>query len=331
MTSLRVCARQESWPLREPFVISRFSQTDTVGLYVRVSDGRQSGHGESEPHECDVSVAQRAAEQVSACDQLLHLDCTAEVMRELIPLAGARNALDCAIWDLRAKVRGVPVWRQLELPVPRPLATAITLGIDSPRSMGEKARLLIQAPVLKLKLGQGDIDVERVEAVRRVLPTTTLIVDVNGGWSLEQLVEYAPILSDLGVRLIEQPLAAGRDESLEEFRSPVPLCADESCDDRESLDFVERRYQYVNIKLDKTGGLTEAVLLAREAQRRRLGLMTGCNVGTSLAMAPAFLIGQLCQFVDLDGPLMLRADRDPRMTYDACSGSIQPPEPQLWG
>lgn len=317
--------------MREPFVISRFSQTDTVGLYVRVSNGAHFGHGESEPHESDMSLAQRAADQVAACDGLLSAECTAEELKDRVPLAGARNALDCAIWDLRAKSLGVPVWKQLELPPPKSLVTAITLGIDSPESMGEKARLLTRAQVLKLKLGQAGVDVERVAAVRRALPNTTLIVDVNGGWTLGQLVEYAPRLADLGVRLIEQPLAAGLDEALQEYRSPVPLCADESCLDRASLDFVERCYDFINIKLDKTGGLTEALLLAREAQRRGLRLMTGCNVGTSLAMAPAFLIGQLCEFVDLDGPLMLRADREPHMTFDAESGSIQPPGPQLWG
>jgi L-Ala-D/L-Glu epimerase len=323
--------RREGWPLTRPFVISRVTATESIGLHVRLTREGKSGQGESEPHESDLAVAHEAERLVHAIAGRVSLDADLEALNEMIPLASARNAVDCALWDLRAKMSSVPAWKLLGLEPPRPLITAMTIGLDTPTAMERTARELHHWPLIKIKLGRPEHDVERVEAVRRGAPDARLIVDANEGWTFDQLVDYAPHLARLHVRLIEQPLPAGKDEALASYRSPVPLCADEACHDRSSLVRVKNRYQMINIKLDKAGGLSEALLLARQAQRMGLGVMTGCNVGTSLAMAPAALIGQLSEYVDLDAPLMLVEDRQPAMLYDRTRGLVHPASSELWG
>jgi L-alanine-DL-glutamate epimerase-like enolase superfamily enzyme len=247
-----------------------------------------------------------------------------------MPAGAARNALDCAFWDLEAKISGVPAWRLAGLErAPHPVATAFTLSLGTPEAMGAAARDASAMPVLKLKLGGDDADIARVTAVRRAAPRARLIVDANEAWSLDQLAAFAPRLAELGVALIEQPLPAGQDEALAGYASPVPLCADESCHGLDSLPALSGRYQAVNIKLDKTGGLTHALELQRAAASAGFGIMVGCMVATSLAMAPAFLLAQQADFVDLDGPLLLERDREPVIAYDGAW--MQMPAPELWG
>jgi L-Ala-D/L-Glu epimerase len=321
---------RETWPLTRPFVISRLTTTEVVTLRVRLSCGGFSGQGESEPHESDLELRDRVERQVRAAGASLSITATLDELKSLLPLPTARNAVDCALWDLRAKSSGTPAWRLAELQLPQPLVTAVTIGIDTPDAMGARARGFSACPLIKVKLSGGE-EVPRVEAVRRAAPQARITVDANEAWSFVQLREFVPHLARLGVSLIEQPLPAGKDDELAEFRSPVPICADEACDDLASLERVKTRYQYINIKLDKTGGLTEALMLAREAKRLGLGVMTGCNVGTSLAMAPAFLVGQLSSFVDIDGASMLVRDRENGLRYDLGHGRVEPPSPVLWG
>ena len=243
-----------------------------------------------------------------------------------MPAGGARNAIDCALWDLEAKRSGKSIW---ELTGIKPVETISinTVGIGTPGEMATAAKQLDTSKV-KVKL-DGEHVIERMSAVRGARPDAEIVIDVNQGWSFEQLVELAPKLKELGVAMIEQPLPRGGDESLEGYQPPIPLCADESCLDTSEFEQASRRYQMINIKLDKTGGLTEALDLARLAQAKGIGLMVGNMMGTSLAMAPGFVIGQLCRFVDLDGALFLKQDREHPMTYSA--GILSPPSAELWG
>jgi L-Ala-D/L-Glu epimerase len=321
---------RECWPLAQPFVISRLTTTEAVTLRVSFTAGGHQGCGECEPHECDPALRNEVEMQVRAACAELSPEDSLKRLKQLLPLPTARNAVDCALWDLRAKASGIPVWQLAGLKRPGTLITALTIGIAAPEIMGARAREWSSCGYIKVKLADGD-EIPRVEAVRKGAPDARITVDANEAWSFAQLREFAPHLARLGVALIEQPLPAGRDDDLVEYRCPVPICADEACDNLDSLERVIPRYQFVNIKLDKTGGLTEALMLAREARRRGLGVMTGCNVGTSLAMAPAFLVGQLSSFVDIDGPTMLVRDRSPGLTYDLRQGRVGPPPSALWG
>jgi L-alanine-DL-glutamate epimerase-like enolase superfamily enzyme len=327
---MQLKATLEFWPLKRPFVISRMTQTQAVSLHVSLEHDGLVGTGESEPHETDHDIQHAVTAQVRAIADQIHIDIGIEELRELLPAPTARNAVDCALWSLRAKRRGIAVWQLAGLAQPGALATAMTIGLASAAEMGERAREMRDCEVIKIKLDGGS-SIERVEAVRRNAPGARLTVDVNEAWSIGQLREYSPQLARLGVAMIEQPLPACADAELEHFRGPVPLCADESCVDASSLPLVAKRYQMANVKLDKTGGFSEALLLAREARRRGLGLMTGCNVGTSLAMAPAFLLGTLSDFVDIDGASMLTRDREPGIRYDLARGRVQPPDANVWG
>jgi L-alanine-DL-glutamate epimerase-like enolase superfamily enzyme len=247
----------------------------------------------------------------------------------LMPAGAARNAMDCAFWDLEAKASGNSVWKLAGLAQPAPVATAFTLSLGSPEAMGEAARRSAAMPLLKLKLGGGDLDLQRVAAVRRNAPNARLIADANEAWTIEQLAAIALPLANYGVALIEQPLPAGQDEALADFESPVPLGADESCHGIDSLSVLRGRYGVVNIKLDKTGGLTSALALKTAAQAAGFGVMVGCMVATSLSMAPAFLLAQGADFVDLDGPLLLEHDRVPGIKYDGAW--MQPSSTAVWG
>jgi L-alanine-DL-glutamate epimerase-like enolase superfamily enzyme len=250
-----------------------------------------------------------------------------DLARALEPGA-ARNAVDCALWDLEAKRSGTPVWQLAGLGEPKPLTTAYTLSLGEPEAMGAAASANAHRPLLKIKLG-GAGDIERVRAVRTGAPDSRLIVDANEAWSPDMLDANLAAMADLGVSLIEQPLPAGHDDALEGIDRPVPICADESCHDRASLSALTGRYDVINIKLDKTGGLTEALLLAEAAKAAGLRLMVGCMVGTSLAMAPAMLVGGMAEFVDLDGPLLMAEDRQPGIHFQ---GSLMDPAPaNLWG
>ena len=245
-----------------------------------------------------------------------------------MPAGAARNALDCAFWDLQAKTSGVPVAQRIGLQKLQPQITAYTLSLDSPEAMESQAKLNAHRPLLKIKLGTPD-DMPRLEAVRRGAPRARIIVDANEGWSAEVYSDLAPHLLRLGVELVEQPLPASEDDALLGLARPLPICADESCHDRSSLPHMRGKYDYANIKLDKTGGLTEALALRDAASEAGFGLMVGCMVGSSLAMAPAVLLAQAAQFTDLDGPLLLAEDRDHALKFDA--DGVHPPVAALWG
>jgi L-alanine-DL-glutamate epimerase-like enolase superfamily enzyme len=247
---------------------------------------------------------------------------------DLLPAGAARNAVDCALWDLAAKAAGLRVWDLLKLPRPAPVITAYTLSLDTPDAMERQARTNAKRPLLKIKLGTPD-DMARLEAVRRGAPDAAIIVDANEGWTADIYQDLAPHLIRLGVRMVEQPLPAGHDDMLSEIARPLPVCADESCHDRASLPDLRGKYDMVNIKLDKTGGLTEALALKTQAMAEGYKIMVGCMVGSSLAMAPATLLAQGVAYTDLDGPLLLAQDRATPLTYDVAG--VHPPDAALWG
>ncbi|WP_298331038.1 N-acetyl-D-Glu racemase DgcA [Asticcacaulis sp.] len=314
--------RSEAWPIAGRFTIARGSKTEAHVLYVEVTDGAHRGHGEAVPYA-------RYGETVEGALAALEVARPAIEAGQIPALTGAAaNALDCALWDLRAKASGVPAWKTAGLRTFSPLKTAYTLSLDTPEAMGAQAAANARRPLLKLKIGGPD-DLARVEAVRRNAPKTRLIVDANEGLTLDSLKALAPELQRLGVVLIEQPLKAGEDDALEGYKCPVPLCADESLHTRAELERCARLYDAVNIKLDKTGGLTEALALKQAAQDKGLRIMVGCMVATSLSMAPAMIVAQGADFVDLDGPLLLAKDREHGLKV---TGSmLEPPEPALWG
>ena len=246
----------------------------------------------------------------------------------MLPPGGARNALDCALWDLEAKWSGLSIW-ELTGVVPKPVETVYTISLDvNPELMARHAASAVEYPLLKIKL-DGTQPLERMQAVRAARPDARIVVDANQSWTMEQLKTLAPACAALGVQMIEQPLARGADVQLEHYRSPVPLCADESCLHIGELDAAARRYQMINIKLDKTGGLTPALELAGAARARGLGVMVGCMSGTSLAMAPAFVLACVCDFVDIDGPLLQKSDRMPGLEYRG--GAVSVFGPEVWG
>ncbi len=326
--------RVERYPIRGGFTIARGTKREavvvTAELIAELADGRTlRGRGECVPYarygETIEVVLAAIADQAAG----IAVGMDRAGLQGAMPAGAARNALDCAFWDLEAKIAGVPVWQLAGLAAPDPVATAFTLSLGEADAMGLAARAAAQMPLLKLKLGGAADDIERVAAVRRNAPKARLIVDANEAWAIAQLEVLAPQLAALGVALIEQPLPAGQDQALADFHSPIPLGADESCHGIDSLAALAGRYQVVNIKLDKTGGLTEALALKAAAEAAGFGIMAGCMVSTSLAMAPAFLLAQGAAFVDLDGPLLLERDRVPGIGYDGAWMSAPPKE--LWG
>ncbi len=319
----------EHWELVEPFATARDCITHVPVIVVRLTamDG-QHGRGEAAGVDYDGETPQTMTEQLQTVQSQLHAGVTGEELASLLPAGGARNALDCALWDLRARQSGVPVWRAAGLPRPRPVTTAFTIGLGDVTDVRRKAEAARGLPRLKLKV-DAERHVDLVRVVREVQPHVPLLVDANQSWTRGLLERLMPPLRDLGVELIEQPLARGLDGELDGLAPVVPLAADESCTDRASLAALRGRYQFANVKLDKCGGLTEAFALCHEAERLGFGLMVGNMCGTSLAMAPAFLIAQRCRHVDLDGPLLQRRDRPHAIHYEA--GRMHPPSPELWG
>lgn len=318
----------ESWPIAGAFTISRGSKTNADVVVATVFDEEYKGRGECVPYtRYGESIAQTVA-ALEAMAPRVEAGLTRDALQKLMPPGAARNALDSALLDHACKATATPAHRLLGLPDPVPAVTAFTLSLADPAAMAEAAGDAGTRPVLKLKLGP-DGALERVRAVRKAAPGAALIVDANEAWDIDALVSMTPELASLGVVLIEQPLPSDHDDALAGLRLPVPLCADESVHGLASLEGLRDRYQFVNVKLDKTGGPTEAAQLALKAREQGFGLMIGCMVATSLAMAPAFLLTPLARFVDLDGPLLLARDRDHAIRYD---GSLMhPPSPQLWG
>jgi len=316
----------ERWPIAGRFSISRGSKTEAVIVVAEISRGGVTGRGECMPYPRYGETPEVAANAIHSVGHWTSL--TREMLRERMPPGAARNALDCALWDLEAKEAKRRAWELVSLPAPHPLTTAYTISLGTPEEMARATSAAAHRPLLKIKLG-GEGDEARIAAVRRAAPDATLIIDANEAWSDANLQRNLDACAEAGVTLVEQPLPAGQDATLERIVRPIPVCADESAHATSSLKDLMGRYDAVNIKLDKTGGLTEALAMRREAERLGLRVMVGCMVATSLAMAPALIVAQQAFIVDLDGPLLLAKDREDGLRYEG--SVVHPPDAALWG
>ncbi|MFD1510842.1 N-acetyl-D-Glu racemase DgcA [Lacimonas salitolerans] len=321
---MQIEVTRDVFRLAQVFTISRGSRTEAQVLTVRITEGGVTGWGECVPYARYDETLDSVAAEVAGLPRVFDR----AALYDLLPAAAARNAVDCALWDLAAKQAGKRVWELAGLAAPGPEITAYTLSLAEPAEMEAQAARNAHRPLLKIKLGTPD-DMPRLEAVRRGAPKSQIIVDANEGWSAKVYADLAPHLVRLGVTLVEQPLPAGEDEALIGMDRPVPVCADESAHDRASLPHLRGKYDVVNIKLDKTGGLTEALALRDAALAEGYKVMVGCMVGSSLAMAPATLVAQGALVTDLDGPLLLAEDRDAPLLFD--DAGVHPPSAALWG
>ena len=315
---------QDVFRLAEVFTISRGSRTEAKVLTVSITRDGKTGWGECVPYARYDETLESVADEIAE----LPGDVTRDGLYDLLGAGAARNAVDCALWDLEAKTAGKRVWELIGVPAPKPCITAFTLSLDTPENMKAAAARHAHRPLLKIKLGTPD-DMARLEAVRAGAPDSTIIVDANEGWTAEVYSELAPHLLRLGVTMVEQPMPAGADDMLAEIERPLPVCADESCHDTSTLAGLAGKYDMINIKLDKTGGLTEALRLNAAGRAAGYRVMVGCMVGSSLAMAPATLVAQGAEVVDLDGPLLLAQDRAEPLNFDAAG--VHPPKAALWG
>ena len=317
-------AQVEIFPLAHVFRISRGARTQAEVVTVTIEKDGVTGRGECVPYARYNETLESVIKQVES----LPVDIDKETLQDTLPPGAARNAVDCALWDFECKKRDQRIWKIAGIQVPEQKITAYTLSLDEPKNMFKQAEKNSNRPLLKVKLGTPN-DMPRLEAVRKGAPNSEIIVDANEGWDAELYSQLAPELVRLGVKLVEQPLPADQDGDLIGLPRPLPICADESCHDRKSLEKLIGKYDFVNIKLDKTGGLTEALLLKNRALEAGFKIMVGCMVGSSLAMAPATLIAQNATFVDLDGPLLLAHDRRHGLLYD--ESWVHPPSKDLWG
>jgi L-alanine-DL-glutamate epimerase-like enolase superfamily enzyme len=327
LVTFSIDAHEETWPLDKPFRISRGTNTETRVVVATVTDGHHTGRGEAVP----ISRYKQSVASVLAQIESTKSEKTLDRGRiqELLPAGAARNALDCAFWDLEAKVSGKRVWELANVPMIPEVETSFTISLDTPAAMKTAAKANANAPILKLKLGGDDVDLARVEAVREAAPAARLLIDANESWSSAHYQKVVPSLRELKVELIEQPFPADADEILETMDHPIPICADESCHTSADLARLTNRYEMINVKLDKTGGLTEALHLTERARQSGFKLLIGCMVGTSLSMAPARVLAGTANHVDLDGPLLLSRDRDHGLLYN--NGRIGIPSRGLWG
>jgi L-alanine-DL-glutamate epimerase-like enolase superfamily enzyme len=319
----------ETWPIAGSFTIARGSRTEAVVVVVILEEDGRRGRGECVPYTRYGETVESVCRQIESARAAVTEGCDRRTLLGVLPPGAARNALDCAIWDLEAKLSGVPAHVLAGIDRMAPVTTAYTISLGAPLEMAEAARRAEDRPVLKIKLGGGIDDRLRLKAVRDAVPDAALLVDANEGWSPDDVADRLSECADCGVLLVEQPLPAGRDAALAEIARPLPICADESVHVGGDLSGLLGRYDAVNVKLDKTGGLTEALATAAEAERLGLAVMVGCMVGTSLAMAPAMLLASKARFVDLDGPLLLAGDREHGLRYSG--GAVFPPSPALWG
>jgi L-alanine-DL-glutamate epimerase-like enolase superfamily enzyme len=327
-TPLSLSVRIEHWPIAGAFTISRGAKTEAAVVVAELSDGHRRGRGECVPYARYGETVEGVAGAIESMAAAIAGGLDRSALQAAMPPGAARNALDCAFWDLAAKQTGRPVHDLAQLPPPHPLITAYTISLGTPEEMAAAAAKAAERPLLKVKLG-GEGDPARITAVRRAAPRAQLIVDANEGWTQQNLTDNLAACAAAGVTLIEQPLPDGHDDVLSAFRHPVPICADESVHARGSLAGLVNKYDAVNIKLDKTGGLTEALAMAADASRLGFTIMVGCMVATSLAMAPAMLVAQRAGVVDLDGSLILARDRADGLRYDG--SLLHPPNPALWG
>jgi len=324
---LTIEAREEIWPLREPFRISRGSRTEAQVVVVTVGDDEHVGRGEGVPIKRYGQSAESVLAQIESIKAEKKLD--RQRLQQLLPAGAARNALDCALWDLEAKTSGKRVWELANVPIVPEVETSFTISLDTPEKMAAAAAVAAELPILKLKLQGDDLDLARVKGVRESAPAARLLLDANESWSPEHYRRIVPELHELGVELIEQPFPANADEVLENLDHPIPVCADESCHTTADLRRLTNRYDMINVKLDKTGGLTEALRLRDRARDSGFKLLIGCMVCTSLGIAPARLLASNADWVDLDGPLLLGRDRQQALAYT--NGRLALPSAQLWG
>ena len=326
--TLSVSATVERWPIAGAFTISRGAKTEAAVVVARLSDGALTGRGECVPYLRYGESVEAVAALIEAMQSDIRNGMDRVALQSAMKPGAARNAIDCAFWDLEARHGGKRAYELAGLAPPRPLVTAFTISLGEPDVMAQATARAADRKLLKIKLGApGDPD--RVAAVRAAAPDTMLIVDANEGWTPDSLAENLEACARANVALIEQPLPADADAALADIRRAVPICADESAHDRASLAALVNKYDAVNIKLDKTGGLTEALAMADEARKLNLDVMAGCMVATSLAMAPAMLLAQRARYVDLDGPLLLERDREHGLRYEG--SLVHPPDAVLWG
>jgi len=326
---MELSVRIERWPLAGAFTISRGSKTEAVVTVVELDDGTHRGRGESVPYARYGETPDGIVAAIKAVQPALRDGLDRAALQRVLGPGAARNALDCAYWDVNAKQTGHRAYELAGIGKPNPLITAYTISLAPVAAMAAAAEQAAWRPLLKVKLGGGDDDGKRIAAVRRAAPRSELIVDANEGWDADDLQRNLSACADAGVTLVEQPLHEGRDDVLAKIERPIPICADESVHDRASLEALAGKYDALNVKLDKAGGLTEALELAAEAERRGFVVMVGSMVATSLAVAPAVLVAQRARWVDLDGPLLLARDRTDGLRYEG--SRLYPPEPALWG
>jgi L-Ala-D/L-Glu epimerase len=324
--SLVFDAQEQSWPLDKPFRIARGTRIEARVVVVTVTDGYYTGRGEATPIARYGQSTASVLAQIESMKSEKRLD--RQQIQKLLPAGAARNALDCALWDLEAKISGKRVWELANMPIVPEVETSFTISLDAPAAMAEAARANANAPILKLKLSGDNLDLSRVEAVRETAPATRLLLDANESWSPSHYREIVPALKGLGVELIEQPFPSDVDEVLETLDHPVPVCADESCHTSADLPRLTNRYEALNVKLEKAGGLTEALRLTGRAREDGFKLLIGCMVCTSLGIAPARLLPSATDYADLDGPLLLAGDRHHGLSYQ--NGKIGMPSRELW-
>ncbi|WP_370452101.1 N-acetyl-D-Glu racemase DgcA [Amylibacter sp. SFDW26] len=325
MSKIEKAVSQDNFKLAQVFTIARGSKTQADVITVTLKRGDHTGYGESVPY----ARYGETMDSVEAEVMSLPAEFDRDTLRDLLPAGAARNAVDCALWDLEAKEAGKPAWELAGISAPSAEITAYTLSLETPEKMQAQAAENAFRPLLKTKLGGGQEDVARIKAVRAGAPDSRIIVDANEGWTPELYKELAPVLVDLGVEMVEQPFPAGEDDALLTLERVLPVCADESCHDSSSLAELKGKYDIINVKLDKTGGLTEAFKLRDDALAQGYKVMVGCMVGSSLAMAPAVLVAQGAAIVDLDGPLLLGEDRENPLYFD--EQGVHPADANLWG
>jgi L-alanine-DL-glutamate epimerase-like enolase superfamily enzyme len=325
----QLTAAAESFPIRGRFAIARGARTESLVVTATISQGGVRGWGECVPYPRYGESVDSVLAQIEGMREAVEAGCGRGGLMERMPAGAARNALDAALWDLEAKLTGRRAWDLAGLPSPPVLTTAYTLSLDTPEAMGEAAAAQAARPLLKIKLAGDDLDEARVALIRKAAPAAKLIVDANEGAAPDTVQSLCQAMADLGVAMVEQPVPAGADAVLATFAHPLPICADEAFHTRKDLAQIAARYDLVNIKLDKTGGLTEALAVLEEAERRGLGVMVGCMLGTSLAMAPATVVAARASIVDLDGPLLLDRDRELGLILEG--SLLHPPPAALWG
>ena len=321
---MNIKTKVDVFPLKKLFTISRGSRTEAEVVSVKVSKDGFTGYGECVPYKRYNETVKSVIDQITNLNQVNNR----YELEQNLPPGAARNALDCAFWDLEAKLNNTSVADLINLII-SPVITSFTLSLDTSEKMGQEAQLNSHLPILKIKLGGGNEDLERIKSVRKFAPQSDIIVDANEGWSLDEYNYLMPHFVEAKIKMIEQPFPSQYDGELKNINRPIPICADESCHDTSSLEKCIGKYDVINIKLDKTGGLTEALKLKKNAELHNFDIMVGCMVGSSLSMAPALYVAQNVKWVDLDGPLLLSEDRKNPLKYS--NSKIHPPLKDLWG